>query len=149
MCRNADVVGFQFFFLVFTRDTDSLVAYGIEVGVAQFSYCSLEHGFHGSQHSRGVYTVLFYFLEVLLHHLQYVETVLIVVFTHVALFVLYVFGKVRGQSRGKLGEIVDVVDGVEYTVDESLCQFAGSGCTLHMNQFCLCFLQVAQSVGQF
>ena len=98
-----------------------------------------QHLLHGLQRTRGVGTVFANLLEVSLQHVEHVEGVLVVLGIHVLLLVLDVGLHVLRQAFGQLGEVVDVVHGVEDTVDETLCELAHRGL----------FLQAYHLVGAF
>ena len=100
----------------------------------------LEHFLHGLQRARGIGTVLADFLEVALEHVEHFDGIVVVVGIHVFLFVLDVGLYVANQSLRELREVVDVVEGIEDAVDESLSELTHRGHLLQTDNFGGAFL---------
>ena len=88
--------------------------------------------------------MLAYFLQVAVQHIEYIHGVFVVLLVHVVLVVLDVGLDVLDQSLREFREVVDVVQGVQYAVDESLGQFTHRGHLFLAYQFVLGLTQFVE-----
>ena len=79
-----------------------------------------------------------YLREVGLEHVNDIETVIVVVGSHLFLVVFKIFLYVLEQSETHVREVVDVVHRVEYSVNQSLCESSDGGHSLLAEKLVLC-----------
>ena len=132
---------------------------GHEVHVDDTARPVFEHLLHRLQHACGVLSMLAHFLQVALNHVEHLYRILVVLLVELLLLLLHIRLDIPHQSLGEFGEVVDVVQGIEDAVDESLCQFSGGGHLLEPDDLCrafpykrlqphLLFLEPAQSQSE-
>lgn len=130
-----------------------LLEHGQQVHADISSGTVLQHFFHSLEDAGGVLSVLVDGLQVLCHHADDVGRVLVGVLVHNNLAVVSLRGAVLDvvpevveQPDGHLGEVDDVVHGVQDAVDESLGELTHGGHLLLAYEF---VLSVAQVSGTF
>ena len=90
-----------------------------------------QHLLHSLESTGGVLTVFTDLLEVASEHVEHINGIFVVVFAHVFLLILDIGLHVFYQTFRELGEVIDVVQWVEDSVDESLGEFT---CCSHLLQ---------------
>ena len=107
-----------------------------------------EHLLHGLEDASGVLPVLVDGAQVIRQHAKHVQGVLIIVLVDVLLIIINVLLEVSQQVIRHLGEVDDVVHGVQDTVDESFGELTHSGHFLLTYQLVLGIAQVVEGFLQ-
>ena len=88
------------------------------------------------------------FLKITVEHTQHIYCIFIILLIHVVFFVLDIGLNVFHESLRQLREIIDIVERVEDTVDQSLCQFTDGGHLLLTDQLVLGAMQIVEGFLQ-
>ena len=82
--------------------------------------------------------------QIACQHIEHIHGVFVVLFVHVLLFILDIGFDILHQSLGELGEVVDIVQGIQNTVDQSLGELTHSNHLLLLNELILGTLHLSR-----
>ena len=136
------------FRIVFADHLLVLFEYGSKIHLYNAAGPVFQHFLHRFQRTGGVLTVLANFLQIAFQHAQHIFCVFIILFIHVVFLVIDIGLNVFHESFRQLREVIDIVERVENTVDQALCQFTDSGHLLLTDQLVLGAMQVVKSFLQ-
>ena len=89
-----------------------------------------------------------YLGQMYVQHTQDLLHILVIILTDLLLLILDILPHILHQGVGQMGEIDDVVERVQDTVNQTLCQFAHSSHLLLPNQLLLRLFQLMEGLLQ-
>ena len=139
---------FGYLFLeVFLEHLLVLSEQGVQVHLDHSAGAILQNLLHSLQRARGVGTVFAYFLQVAFQHVEHIYRVFVVLGVHVVLLVFYIGFDILDQSLREFGKVVDVVQRIQYAVNQSLGKLGNGSHLLQLDDFCsTLFNQIFQAV---
>ena len=87
-------------------------------------------------------------LQIAFQHTQDVFRIFVIIFIHIVFLVIDIGLNVFHESLRQLREVIDIVERVEDTVNQTLCQLTDSGHLLLTDQLVLGAMQVVEGFLQ-